>query len=146
MVKAKMRYMKTCFGRLIWAAPLLVVALLTGCVTSTVQSRKQEKLSAYEALSPETRALVDEGRIKIGMTSDAVFIAWGKPGEITEGESGESGHTTTWTYYGTYLVDTPIVGWRRVYYESYSGNYIRAKVLFANGAVKEWQTYPVPGY
>lgn len=128
-----------------WAALLLPVAILSGCATSTVQSRKQERYSAYSALPVETRALVDQGKIAIGMDSDAVFIAWGKPYAVSEGES-PSGKTTTWTYYGTALQDMQTFGWRRVYTTTYSVNYIRAQVDFVNGVVKEWHTYPAPGY
>ena len=124
---------------------LLVVALLAGCASSTIQSRKQQRYAAYQALSPDLQALVDKGQIKTGMTPDAVFIAWGSPDQVSEGEN-EAGHTTTWTWYGSYLQDMQTVGWRRVYYSSSIVNYIRATVLFANGTVKQWQTYPAPGY
>ncbi len=128
-----------------WACLLLAINLLAGCATSTIQSRKQQRFPAYQALSPDLQALVDRGQIKTGMTPDAVFIAWGKADQVNEGEN-ETGHTTTWTWYGTYLQGMETWGWHRMYYSSYPVNYIRATVQFANGTVKQWQTYPAPGY
>src|SRR2546422_7798138 len=43
-------------------ALLLGFLLLAGCATSTVESRRKEKLAAYNALSPEEKELVDKGR------------------------------------------------------------------------------------
>ncbi|MGH7953863.1 MAG: hypothetical protein ACREFE_18350, partial [Limisphaerales bacterium] len=54
---------------------LLSVLFLAGCVTtSTIESRKKEHAAAYTALSPEFKTLVDQGRISVGMTTDAVEI------------------------------------------------------------------------
>ena len=39
---------------------LLATLLLTGCATSTVQSRKQERAAAYAALTPELQAQAQE--------------------------------------------------------------------------------------
>ncbi len=120
--------------------------LLTGCAASgTVATRKQERPAAYEALSPEMRALVDQGKISRGLSTDGVYIAWGKPGQVTEGEN-ELGQTTTWSYYGSYLQETTIWGRRRIYYSYNPVNYISGQVTFTNGFVKQWQTYPSPGY
>ncbi len=134
----------------IYWKPLIIVllagALLAGCVTpGTVMTRRQERPAAYAALPPEMRALVDEGRIKIGMDTNAVYLAWGQPGEVTEGES-ESGQSTSWTYYGLYTQVVQTWGWRRIYYNYYPVNYISAQVTFTNGIVKQWQTFPAPGY
>ena len=47
---------------------LLGLLLLAGCATSTVESRKQERSSAYAALSSEDKAMVDSGQIRVGMS------------------------------------------------------------------------------
>jgi hypothetical protein len=128
----------------VWAlaSALLVLA---GCASSTIASRKERDLPAYEALTPEMRALVDQGRIRAGMNTNAVYIAWGRPDQVTEGlDSSEL--TTTWSYYGAYLQDVQVWGWRRVYDSSYSVSYIRGSVQFTNNIVKSWQTFPAPGY
>lgn len=63
---------------------LLALLICTGCATSTIQTRKQERHGIYSALPPEERNLVDQGRINVGMSKDAVYIAWGKPSEILQ--------------------------------------------------------------
>src|SRR6476620_6199196 len=86
-------------------APLLIVCLLfAGCATkSTIESRRLERSSAYEALPPDQKQMVDAGQIRVGMTSDAVYIAWGKPNEILESEDPQQGHLVFWRYYGSWL-------------------------------------------
>ena len=68
---------------------LLPALLLCGCVTSTVEKRKQERAGVYSGLAPELQAAVDQGKIKVGMGMDAVYIAWGKPAQILTGESSQ---------------------------------------------------------
>lgn len=120
--------------------------LFAGCATSsTVAKRKQERPAAYAALSPEWRSLVDQGNIIRGMSMDDVYIAWGKAGQETQGEN-DLGQTTTWSYYTVYTQTSTIWGYRHVYYGYNPVNYISAQVIFTNGFVKQWQTYPVPGY
>src|SRR5882672_2627855 len=80
----------------------LLALLLAGCATSNVESRKKERYNAYSELSTEQRAAVDTGQIKVGMTMDAVYIAWGKPHQIVSGETPE-GAQVIWLYMGTRL-------------------------------------------
>src|SRR5262245_3355725 len=47
-----------------------------GCTTSTIESRKKERLAIYTALPPDQKQLVDHGQIKVGMGPDAIYIAW----------------------------------------------------------------------
>src|SRR2546426_160484 len=65
----------------------LAGALLSGCATSTIESRKKERYNAYTELSAEQRSAVDAGQIKVGMPKDAVYIAWGKPHQVLVSES-----------------------------------------------------------
>lgn len=128
--------------------PLLLLTglLLAGCAaTSTVQTRIKERPVAYDDLSPEFRTLVDQGRITRGMDTNAVYIAWGNPGRINQGEN-DLGEDSTWSYYGYYTQVSTIWGWHRTYYNYYPMNYISAQVTFTNGVVRQWQTYPAPGY
>lgn len=129
---------------------LMVAALFSGCATSTVETRRQEKYSAYTALDPETRALVDQGRIKTGMSMDAVYIAWGAPGETVSGES-DQGPVTIWRYFGTEMVEHRYWNYRTYVYrhhvisepfldfDYYPRNYESAEVTFANAVVKSWR-------
>ncbi len=136
---------------------LLIGVLVTGCATSTVESRKQERLNAYSSLSPEIKSQVDQGKIKVGMSMDAVYIAWGKPSQILTGESS-TGSTITWLYQGTYLeehsswVSRPYYSRYHAYPETYLEHdycprgYVRAEIAFENGVVKEWRSLPQPAY
>ncbi len=123
---------------------LLVGLLLAGCATTqTVESRKQERYAAYQALSPELKAAVDQGQVKSGMSMDAVYIAWGKPSQVVSGGNA-AGETTTWIYQGGYVQETRFWGYSRLHYAYTPLTYVRAQVIFVNGLAKEWQTFPEP--
>lgn len=136
---------------------LLAGLLLSGCASSTVETRRQERLAAYTSLTPEQKAAVDQGRIRVGMSMDAVYIAWGKPSQILAGESSQ-GSTVTWLYYGTYLEEQRYWSYRSYYhgdryyaspqpaYDYYPRGYVSAEVTFEGGLVKEWRSLPQPGY
>jgi hypothetical protein len=132
--------------------------LCCGCATSTVETRKQERYGVYSELTPEMKSLVDQGKIKVGMPMDAVYIALGKPSQILTGESSK-GNLVTWLYHGTYLQEYRYwsyhpycFGYRYYYpapyleYDYYPRSYVRAEVTFENGLVKEWRSLPQPGY
>jgi hypothetical protein len=127
------------------AGIVLAAAMLSGCATTTIQSRKQERYAAYSALSPEMRDAVDRGTIKVGMPMDAVYIAWGSPSQTTSGGNA-NGEVTTWLYDASYLATSTYIGWRRTYYAYTPINYVRAQVDFANGIVKQWHTFAAPPY
>ena len=131
-----------------WLALMLAFAV-TGCVTrSTVQSRVQEQQSAFQALSPEVQQLVMQGRIQAGMSTNAVYMAWGKPDEVLE--SGDAhGNYTTWVYRGAFLEETRYWVGRRIPYLAHDyepRSYVRAEIVFFNGKVKSWRTLPQPNY
>ena len=139
----------------------LVLGLLAaGCATSTVESRKRERAAAYAALAPEWRSLVDQGQIKIGMPMDAVYVAWGKPSQVLNSESG-GGTSTTWRYLGTsyqeyrywshsyYGAIRPGRGSGyyaspRLEYDYIPSSYVAAEVVFEQGVVKSWQNLAKP--
>lgn len=125
---------------------LLAVLVLAGCATtSTVQSRKQERYAAYQALTPDQKSAVDQGRLMPEMSMDAVYIAWGKPTQVVSG-GGPGGETVTWLYQHNYLQETQYLGTRRVYYGYTPSSYVGAQVVFVNGVVSTWQTFPSPVY
>ena len=136
---------------------LLPLLFLTGCKTSTIQSRTQERAGAYAALSPEMKADVNAGRIRVGMNPDAVYMAWGKPAQILEGGT-EQGQVTTWLYEGGWIQEERYWAYRAVgtgkgaYAEQYLARdyypraYISAEVVFEDGAVTRWRTLPRPTY
>jgi hypothetical protein len=137
--------------------PLLAGLLLAGCATptKTAEQRKVERAEAYAALNPEMRTLVDRGQIKVGMPMDAVYIAWGEPAEVLQSEN-ERGAVTTWLYHGGFMQETRYWSYRQMgagdglYLERYLINdyqprtYIRARLTFVDGKLKEWNTQPRP--
>lgn len=136
---------------------LLAFLLTAGCATNrTPQARKQERPAAYASLSPEFQSLVDQGQIKVGMPVDAVYIAWGKPSQVIQGESFQ-GRIITWLYYGITFEEYRYWGYRP--YASYyywpsptlehdyvPRQYVQAEVNFQNGAVTSWRNMPRPAY
>lgn len=125
--------------------------LIAGCTTSTVESRRNERLAAYQALPAGQKAMVDQGQIQVGMNKDAVYIAWGPPAETTSA-GDQNGATETWLYYGSYLQETRYWNYREVrrggiaYLERYYDprDYVRAEITFSSGVVKSWRTLPRP--
>lgn len=125
---------------------VLAALVLAGCATTnTVESRKQERYAAYQALPPDQRAAVDQGRVTAGMNNDAVYIAWGKPTQVVSG-GGPGGESVTWLYQHNFLQETQFLGARRVFYAYSPSSYVAAQVVFVNGVVNTWQTFPSPMY
>lgn len=136
--------------------PVLFAAwLLTGCATSTIESRRLERPTAYDALSPEQRQLVDQGRIRVGMSEDAVYLAWGPPAEVREADT-EDGRVVVWVYRGAWLKETgywvtpQINPDPRLLVERYRDReyrtqpFVRAEVRFSQGCVIRWRDFPRP--
>jgi hypothetical protein len=124
---------------------LFSIWLVAGCATpSTIETRKQERVSAYEALSPEMRGAVDTGNVTAGMNMDDVYIAWGNPDRVVSGGS-EAGQSTTWIYTGSYFEPVYYAGYRWGGHTGYyTVFYTRAQVTFVNGLVTRWQTFSAP--
>ena len=55
-------------------------------------------------MSPSDQALVTHGRIRVGMSRDAVYIAWGAPSQRGEGRYRRNS-VETWIYYDTSVGD-----------------------------------------
>jgi len=142
----------------LWFLVVPALLLVAGCKTSSVESRKQERSAAYSALPPEFRADVDAGRIRMGMNPDAVYMAWGKPAQILESETEETGHVTTWLYEGGWIEEQRYWAYRAVgkgdraaaerYLEReyYPRAYSSAEIIFVNDVVKQWRMLPKPTY
>ena len=128
---------------------------LTGCALDTIDTRKHEKWMTYGALPQDQRDMVDVGKIRIGMSTDAVYIAWGKPQDVTENETAE-GRTSAWVYHGSWAQQTQYWSYREIkigerrelerYLETdwNPRNYIRAEVVFFKGKVIRWNTNAKP--
>jgi len=127
---------------------LPIILILAGCATrGTVQSRKQERANGYAALTPEFQKLVDEGRIRRGMSEDAVYIAWGKPAQIVQQEDAR-GVLTIWLYEGGWMEETR--WWpnysRTPVNEYQPRTYVSAELVFVKGVLESWRTLPQPTY
>lgn len=132
----------------------VLVALLTlsGCATSTIEERRAERSAAYEQLAPDQKTRVDGGDIEVGMSEDAVYIAWGKPDQVLQ-SGDKSGRVTTWLYEGT-TTDThyrwvahavTLPDGRRVLERHLSPrtefrDYVAAELMFREGKLAEWKT------
>ena len=139
----------------------LLALFAAGCATSTVEKRKRERPEVYDALAPEMRALVDVSQIKVGMSMDAVYLAWGQPTQISTGQAPDGKAITTWIYSGTAWQEYRYWNYRHYGYghagHAYASpvldydyipySYTAADVLFQDGVVKSWRnTSPPPPY
>jgi hypothetical protein len=80
-------------------ALLLGLAAVGLCLTSceTTENRISEHQDMFNSLSSRDQALVRQGQIRSGMSTNAVWLAWGSPEQKTVGEM--RGHPTeTWIY------------------------------------------------
>jgi outer membrane protein assembly factor BamE (lipoprotein component of BamABCDE complex) len=78
---------------------LLGLAAVGLCLTSceTTENRISQHQDMFNTLSPRDQELVRQGQIRSGMSTNAVWLAWGSPEQKTVGEM--RGHPTeTWIY------------------------------------------------
>jgi len=132
----------------------LISVLLAGCAGNKIASRKHERASAYAVLPPAQQRLVDEGKIDVGMTADAVYIAWGKPALIVPTTAGN----LTWIYRCNDTTSRSGWEYREVPTSRYGGGYYTtergtqfigreydcAEVNFEGNVVKSWRELPKP--
>ena len=78
-------------------AGLLVLAMQTGCESSGLSARIQEKSAVFAALTPEQQQTIQEGAIELGYTADMVYLALGKPSKVRSRDDPE-GRVDMWTY------------------------------------------------
>lgn len=69
--------------------------ILTSCATT--ESRISEHPDIFNSLSPNDRALVSQGKIRSGMSENAVWLAWGSPEQKAVGNM-RGKPTETWIY------------------------------------------------
>jgi len=134
----------------------LLLSILCGCATSTIESRKEERAEVYASLSEADRKSVDQGEVRVGMSRDAVYISWGEPDQVMN--SGNSdGVVETWLYHGSTLERRHRWGVREVFDqrgrnylittydpEYVSRQYVRAEISFSDGKVRSWKTLARP--
>jgi hypothetical protein len=82
-----------------WSAlfPLLVTGALFLSACSTVETRIDKNRAAFEQLSPKEKELVSQGKIAVGMSQMAVYLAWGQPQQKAAGIVRNT-PTESWVY------------------------------------------------
>ncbi|HRQ91068.1 MAG TPA: hypothetical protein PLA50_19920 [Bacteroidia bacterium] len=83
--------------------------LLASCATNPVEKRITKYPEMYGKLSQRHRELVQSGQIAEGMTTDAVFLAWGRPGRVMSGSRDGRGQER-WAYFHNAPVQTVSFG------------------------------------
>jgi hypothetical protein len=143
--------------KLVTVAALSAV-LFVSCAPTTPDARIAARPDLYQKLPEKQQELVRQGRIDKGMSTDAVYLAWGRPSREYDGsENGVP--TLRWDYSGSAPVySTTYFGvWGRGYgygpygrygypYRSYGiapevtyVPYRRATVVFERGRVTSWE-------
>ncbi len=132
--------------------------LFVSCAPSTPQARIDREPGKFAALSAKHQTLVQQGQITRGMSTDAVYLAWGRPAGIFQG-SRDGKTTERWDYAGSRPVYTTgfygSYGYGRSYGRhsryGYSGigfgmgpevtyvPYSLASVWFLNNRVDSWE-------
>src|SRR3954468_19694739 len=75
-----------------------------GCATP--EQRISDHPEIFQTLSPRDQELVKAGKIREGMSQDAVWIAWGSPDQKATGVA--RGHSVeTWIYNDYYYANSP---------------------------------------
>lgn len=82
---------------------------LTSCA-SPVERRIERNPEIYNKLSDSDKVLINQGRIREGLSKEGVFLAWGRPDQVAEG-SQKGSKIEKWTYVGTQPVYSQSMGW-----------------------------------
>jgi len=100
--------MKT-FARLFACTAL---ALVTLSCTSARERRITNNPQIYQSLSTSDQLLVQQGRIREGMTKEGVFLAYGRPDSVATGKQ-KGASIEKWTFMGTQpmYANTFNMGW-----------------------------------
>ena len=119
--------------------------IFTGCATT--EARISQHPEIYQRLSSRDQSLVSQGQIRPGMTTDAVWLAWGTPDQKIPANVGDS-HGETWVYL---RYETPPSYGGPYYYGPFDWSYIPPKfvypsrgVTFSNGKVMYFRYLPSP--
>ena len=141
--------------------PLALALMGASCAPSNPAARAQKRPAAFQALPAEHQKMALEGRIKEGMSRDAVWVAWGPASRIYEA-SAQGTAQEVWHYTGLQQVYSGSIGMgmgfgyggsgrygrsRRAdpfsYYDlNYGPQYVpftQAEVKFQKGVVKSWE-------
>lgn len=87
-------------------AALAAGLLAASCAPSTPQARIDRSPEKFSSLKTSHQNLVRQGRIERGMPPDAVYLAWGTPSRIFQGDTAGK-NTERWDYAGYRPVHPP---------------------------------------
>lgn len=92
----------------------LLLALVAGlavvsCAPNTPQARIEKSPEKFAALNQRDRELVERGELRRGMSRDAVWLAWGAPGQSYQG-SKKGKQVERWDYIGSRPVYSSWIG------------------------------------
>ncbi|SKB02905.1 hypothetical protein SAMN02745166_03710 [Prosthecobacter debontii] len=77
---------------------------------SPIERRISSNPEIYSKLSDSDKVLINQGRIREGLSKEGVFLAWGRPDNVAAG-SQKGVKTEKWTYLGSQPVYTDNWGW-----------------------------------
>jgi hypothetical protein len=98
------------FSPALLSLALFCALALPGCETlNPAQRRIKQSPELFAGLSEKEKALVDQGKIEEGMSRDAVYLAWGRPGRVMSGSRDGRG-SEKWAYFHTAPVQTNSIG------------------------------------
>src|SRR5262249_45183162 len=82
----------------LWALwSLVATSALFFSACSTVETRIDKNRTAFEQLPAKEKALVTQGKISVGMSEMAVYLAWGQPQQKATGMVHNT-PTESWVY------------------------------------------------
>jgi hypothetical protein len=87
---------------------LLLAIGLSSCA-APIERRIASNPEIYTKLSENDKILVSQGRLREGMTKEAVFLAWGRPDRVGHGRAQGSA-IERWTYVAQRPIYTHSVG------------------------------------
>lgn len=140
---------------------LILAGCLVGCAgratdPKQIARRRAERVTAYDALTPEQKAQVDRGQVQVGMPENGVYIAWGAPAQTLK-RGDASGEETTWLYTGS--TTDQYINWTYIEVPGPQGrsyldrvtttdyafrDYVSARLIFREGLVTSWEMLPKP--
>jgi hypothetical protein len=87
----------------------LVSGALVSCQTATPQGRSERHPEMVAKLTDRQRVEVTQGKISEGMSRDAVYLAWGRPDDVSRGRE-EGADYEEWRYLRTQTVNSVSIG------------------------------------
>lgn len=133
-----------------WLGLLL---LLAGCAGNPIENRRHDQWMGYSALSQEQRELVDQGRLRAGMSADAALIAWGKATQVMEADDADP-DLKSWRYAPTKPGTKPRYVFRQFQQNGQyvvemvrvsrdvPGGFRQAEILIRRGRITGWKLVP----